>query len=364
VNGLPALEALGDALPASGLGPGHPVRDLAHALLHDLEQVGQHFSLEGGAGPLGVQELEEPDRAQRPAEEVAASPVELEEHLLHLGEAEAEVAGLLLAVAGELRFHLLQGREVLLQQREPLADPALRLVDVGLVLQDVDLVEGHHHLLPPGADHLQEGPLALREGAIGGGHEEHEVRAGNELAGEGFVVAQDGVRPRGVHDGDLAEDGQGQGDHLEPPAGGSAARVGPVPQEADAVGRGGDALLEHPLAEKGVDHRALAGVELSHHHEQEQLVELGDGAGEGLLALRRGLEADERHPQLAQEPPLLLQEPLSRLVEDPPQHASLPAVRSRPGSAGAAVWPRDRGAPRWGSPKPPGRRSLQGWPPR
>ena len=39
-------------------------------------------------------------------------------------------------------------------------------------------------------------------------------------------------------------------------------------------------------AEEGVDERALARVELAHHHEEEQLVELAQRALEGVLVLR------------------------------------------------------------------------------
>ncbi|OFV88660.1 MAG: hypothetical protein A2V74_00395 [Acidobacteria bacterium RBG_16_70_10] len=187
-------------------------------------------------------------------------------------------------------------------------------------LEDVDLVERHHHLLAPGADDLQERALALREGAIGGGHEEHEVRAGDELAGELLVAPDDGVRPRGVHDVDLVQEIEGHRDHLVPGPRGSPAPRAAVPQETDAGGRGRHPLLEDPLAEERVDDRALAGVELTHHHQQEQLVELGDRAREGLLLVRGGVEAHEHHPQLAQLPPLLPQQLLVRRAEDPPEH--------------------------------------------
>ena len=77
-------------------------------------------------------------------------------------------------------------------------------------------------------------------------------------------------------------------------------------------------FLEHALAEQRVDERALARVELADHHQQEQLVELADGARERLLVLLRGLDAHEQHPQLSELAVQLPEQALALLVEDAP----------------------------------------------
>ena len=59
-------------------------------------------------------------------------------------------------------------------------------------------------------------------------------------------------------------------------------------------GRRRHALLHQRLADQRVDERALAGVELADHDEQEQLVELGDGLIEGLLLIVGGVDARQR----------------------------------------------------------------------
>ena len=55
-----------------------------------------------------------------------------------------------------------------------------------------------------------------------------------------------------------------------------ATRVA-VLEQVNLRGGGRDAFAKDGLAGKGVDERALAGVELADHDEQEELVELPDG---------------------------------------------------------------------------------------
>ena len=54
-----------------------------------------------------------------------------------------------------------------------------------------------------------------------------------------------------------------------------------VADEMKLRGRRGDPFVEHGAAEERVDERALAGVELADDDEEEELVELADGFGEG-----------------------------------------------------------------------------------
>ena len=73
--------------------------------------------------------------------------------------------------------------------------------------------------------------------------------------------------------------------------------------------RGGrrDAFVKDGLAGKRVDERALAGVELADHDEQEELVELPDRRGQRRLVLRAGAESRQRVAELAKQLPSIVQ---------------------------------------------------------
>ena len=92
----------------------------------------------------------------------------------------------------------------------------------------------------------------------------------------------------------------------------------------------GDALLEDPLPEQGIDEGALAGIELAHDHEQEQLVELRDRAGEGLLILGGQVKARQLHLQGPEQAPFLREERLLAGVEDGSEHPEGRGKASRP----------------------------------
>ena len=62
----------------------------------------------------------------------------------------------------------------------------------------------------------------------------------------------------------------------------------------DSRRRRRDAFLEHARAEEGIDEGALPGVELADDDEQEELVELPRGVGEGLRVGRCGRDRRER----------------------------------------------------------------------
>ena len=73
-----------------------------------------------------------------------------------------------------------------------------------LNVEDVDLIEDNRDLLPPLLDQFEEGTLTLGEGSIGRGGEEDQISAGDELAGELFMAADDRVRTRGIDNRELA----------------------------------------------------------------------------------------------------------------------------------------------------------------
>ena len=64
------------------------------------------------------------------------------------------------------------------------------------VFDDVGLVQRKDNLLAPGQDPLQELPLALRKRMIGGGGEQHQVTARDELIGQALVIADDRIGAR------------------------------------------------------------------------------------------------------------------------------------------------------------------------
>jgi hypothetical protein len=84
-----------------------------------------------------------------------------------------------------------------------LSDEGLHLLELLLALEQVGLVEHDDDLLAPVADALQEDALAFGEGPVSGGDEQDQVGARHKLGGDGFVLADNGVGARGVHDADL-----------------------------------------------------------------------------------------------------------------------------------------------------------------
>ena len=94
------------------------------------------------------------------------------------------------------------------------------------------------------------------------------------------------------------------------------------------VTRGGrrDPFFGDALAREGVDEGALARVELPDHDEQEQLVELLDGALERRHVLVAGAEADQAGAQVIEETPLVADHLLlSRIDKSFQRHLSTSA---------------------------------------
>ncbi len=87
-------------------------------------------------------------------------------------------------------------------------------------------------------------------------------------------------------------------------------------QEVDALGGGGGAFLEDRFTQQGIEHGALAGVELAGHHQQEELVELDQGGLDPLLVLRRAAEAGQGHLEVRQDGPVFFEQPSLLVGED------------------------------------------------
>src|SRR6185503_481084 len=95
-----------------------------------------------------------------------------------------------------------------------------------------------------------------------------------------------------------------------------------VLQHVDLGGRRRHPLGDDPAAEQRVDERALAGIELPDHDEQEQLVELLDRPIERLLMFGSRVEAAEGDAQPREDAALLLEELILRGGENLRQHSA------------------------------------------
>jgi hypothetical protein len=157
---------------------------------------------------------------------------------------------------------------------------------VVLALQDVDLVDGHHDLLAQSRMDSRK----VRSLSVKGRSAEVTNRTRSERGSNSRVSIScsrmHGVGAGRVHDVDLAQHLNGRGDHVQAGLVGFPVDGGSVLEQADARRRRGDPLLQHALPEEGVDERALARVELAHHHEEEELVELPERAQEMFLVVR------------------------------------------------------------------------------
>ena len=182
-------------------------------------------------------------------------------------------------------------------------------------LQEVGLVEDEHDLLAPLPDRLEKGPLALGVGTVGRGDEEHEVGPRKEVPGERLVLAQDRVRARRVHDRQRPQGVGGSGRLLDAVGARRPGHFAPVPEDPHPRGGRRHPLFEDAGAEERVDERALARVELPHHHEQEGEGELLARVGEGLARGLVDAEALEGRGGLGDEAAGFLEEGLAGGVE-------------------------------------------------
>ncbi len=175
-------------------------------------------------------------------------------------------------------------------------------------LQNVALVDDHDDLLSPTADVLHEAAFGLCKWTVGGGDEEHEVGARDELGGHRLVLADDGIGSRRVDDADFAKQIDGRFDDEQIGLAHGLLRLITMLEHRDNGGRRRDAFLHQRLADERVDERALARVELADDDEQEQLVELRDGLIECLLLVGGRIDARQRGAQPHQQRPLFAQE--------------------------------------------------------
>src|SRR5215207_9433013 len=166
-------------------------------------------------------------------------------------------------------------------------------------------------------------PLALGQGPLGGGDEQYQVAPRHEAPAQLLVVADDGVRPRRVHDGDLPQK------LVRMPL--LKNTVTPIPlnrlvavaQNDDAICRRRYALLGDLRAEQRVYEGGLPRVELANDDEQEELLEICVRPSDELCVLRRRPEVLQESYEPLQEIPLPLYQSLPALVEDPHLPASL-----------------------------------------
>jgi hypothetical protein len=224
--------------------------------------------------------------AQR-LDQIALQLVELVERvggrLLRRAHAVAAVPRGHLAAQPAQRAHEVRRRR---GPAEPRADLALQVLahaaELLVGVAPVDAVHDEDDLLPPLADVAQEVQLARRQRLQQAGDEEDEVRARHEAARDLLLHALDRVRPGRVDDLQVAQ--HLQRIPVDPRV--LACLLGrprlAVAQDRDDARGGQVAHREHLVAEQRVDERALARVVLAGHHEQEQLVHLGDELHEPL----------------------------------------------------------------------------------
>ena len=197
-----------------------------------------------------------------------------------------------------------------------LGDEIPNLLQVGLALEDIHLVDDHDHLFAPIPNLLQEGALALGEGAVGGGEEEHQVGAGHETGGNHLVLAHDSVRAGGIHDAEFFEERHRRGYFVQIGVQHLPRDLLPVTQNVDLGGGRRDALLQDGLPQQGVDESALAGVEFTNYDQQEELVQLDEGLPEGSEVFFAGIEARQQRLQVAQQATLVFQQGFLRFGEN------------------------------------------------
>ena len=185
------------------------------------------------------------------------------------------------------------------------------------------LVDDHDDLLAPSANVLHEAALGLGERAIGGGDEEHEIGARDELGRHRLVLADDRVGAGRVDDADFAEkiDGRLDDEQIGLPHG--LLRLIAMLEHSNDGRRRRDPFLHQRLPDERVDECALAGVELAHNHEQEQFVELRNGLVEGLLLIVGGVDACERGAQPREQGPFFAEKGVLLVGEHTCQHMSV-----------------------------------------
>ena len=171
--------------------------------------------------------------------------------------------------------------------------------------QQFDLVDHDNDLFAPVPDLLQEGALRFAEWPVRAGDEEDKVAAGHEVFGQLLVVADDSIRAGRVDQIDLLQPGNGQAAHRHPTIRARLlGRIAMADQDQFAGGRH-HAFGQIVAPQQRVDHRALAGIELAHHHHQEKLLQLGQRIADQPQVGVGRIQARQRHLQVAQQAALI-----------------------------------------------------------
>ncbi len=105
----------GHTLPVPKVGVNQPVDQLADFPLDLLWCIGDHLPLERFLHAASVQQIHHAPDAHRVVEELMAAPLHLEQHVLHIGHPQLEVALHVALIHPELPFHLLEGRDVVFE---------------------------------------------------------------------------------------------------------------------------------------------------------------------------------------------------------------------------------------------------------
>ena len=172
--------------------------------------------------------------------------------------------------------------------------------------QQLDLVDHDNDLFAPIPDLLQEGALRLAERPVRAGDEEDEVAAGHEMFGQLLVLADDSIRTGRVDQIDLLQPGNRQAAHRHTSVRARLLdRIAVADQNQFAGGRH-HAFGQIVAPQQRVDDRALAGVELAHHHHQEQLLQLGHRTAEQPQVGVGRVQARQHHLQVGQQAALIL----------------------------------------------------------
>ena len=95
------------------------------------------------------------------------------------------------------------------------------------------------------------------------------------------MLPEDRVGPWGVDDGQVLEQLDGGADDVRARPVSRPFHGLAVLQDLQPRGRRGHALLDDASAEERIDERALAGVELPDHDQQEEVIQLRDGPVQG-----------------------------------------------------------------------------------
>ena len=156
-----------------------------------------------------------------------------------------------------------------------------------LVLQDVGFVYHQHNLFAPGENPLQEKPFALSQRAVRGGGKQHQVAARHVFAGQDFVLADDGIRPRRIDDIQLLEHLQRVGKNGEPLVHDLFPGLLTPAHQRHAGCGWRHAFFQHAFAQQGVNQGAFPGIKLAHYHNQKEFVQLARGFFQGVQAVLR-----------------------------------------------------------------------------